>query len=101
MTFGLLTANTINDHVSRNLGTMPSLWHWNSDLSRALVLNPKDKHHFVGLTFNARRNLRNHTNTTGVNTVLSPTIGQPISAKAATRIDLGARFVFSEHKILR
>ena len=90
-----MTANTVNGNVPRNLGTMPSLWRWSSDLSRAFVLNPRDKDHPLNLTFNARAaNLLNHTNSTGVNTVLSPTIGQPISAEAARRIELGARFAF-------
>ncbi len=93
--FGSLTANTVNGNVPRNLGTMPSLWRWSSDLSRAFVLNPRDKDHPLSVTFNARAaNLLNHTNSTGVNTVLSPTIGQPISAEAARRIELGARFAF-------
>jgi hypothetical protein len=74
---------------------MPSLWRWNSDLSRTFLLNPKKKDHPLSLTFNARAaNLLNHTNTTGVNSVLSPTLGQPISAEAARRIELGARFTF-------
>jgi hypothetical protein len=93
--FGPLTANTINGNVPRNLGTMPSLWRWNSDLSRTFLLNPKRSDHPLSLTLNARAaNLLNHTNTTGVNTVLSPTLGQPISAEAARRIELGARFTF-------
>jgi hypothetical protein len=73
---------------------MPSLWRWNSDLSRTFLLNPKKKDHPLSLTFNARAaNLLNHTNTTGVNSVLSPTLGQPISAEAARRIELGALYL--------
>jgi hypothetical protein len=93
--FGLLTANTVNGNVPRNLGTMPSVWHLYSNLSRAFPLNPKDKDHPLTLTFNARAaNLLNHTNTTAVGTVLSPTLGQPISAEAARRVELGVRFAF-------
>jgi hypothetical protein len=93
--FGLLTANTVNGNVPRNLGTMPSVWHLYSNLSRTFVLNPKDKDHARTLTLNARAaNLLNHTNTTAVGTVLSPTLGEPISAEAARRVELGARFSF-------
>jgi hypothetical protein len=56
---------------------VPSLWRWNSDLNRTFLLDPKEKDHPLSLTFNARAaNLLNHTNTTGVNTVFSPTIGE-------------------------
>jgi hypothetical protein len=93
--FGLLSANTVNGNVSRNLGTMPSVWHLYSNLSRAFLLNPKDKDHPLTLTLNARAsNLLNHTNTTAVGTVLSPTLGRPISAEAARRLELGVRFAF-------
>lgn len=93
--FGLLTANTVNGDVPRNLGTMPSIWHLYGNVSRAFQLNPKDKDHPLTLTFNARAaNLLNHTNTTAVGTVLSPTLGQPISAEAARRVELGIRFAF-------
>ena len=93
--FGALTANTVNGDVPRNLGTMPSVWHWNSDLTRAFSLNPKNKDRPITMTFDVRAaNLLNHTNTTGVNTVLSPNLGEPISAEAARRIELGARFSF-------
>ena len=93
--FGALTANTINGDVPRNLGTMPSVWHWNSDLSRDFLLNPRSKDRPLTLTFNARAaNLLNHTNTTGVNTILSPSLGQPIASETARRLELGARFTF-------
>ena len=74
---------------------MPSVWHLYSNLSRAFLLNPKDKDGPLTLTFNARAaNLLNHTNTTAVETVLSPDLGQPISAEAARRVELGVRFSF-------
>ncbi len=93
--FGLLTANTVNGNVPRNLGTMPSVWHLYSNVSRAFRLNPRDTNHPYTLTFNARAsNLLNHTNTTAVGTVLSPALGEPISAEAARRVELGVRFAF-------
>lgn len=93
--FGLLTANTVNGDVPRNRGTMPSVWHLYSNVSRAFRLNPRDVNHPYTLTFNARAaNLLNHTNTTAVGTVLSPTLGEPISAEAARRVELGIRFAF-------
>lgn len=93
--YGLLTANTVNGDVPRNRGTMPSVWHLYGNVSRAFQLNPKDKAQPYTLTFNVRAsNLLNHTNTTAVGTVLSPTLGEPISAEAARRVELGIRFAF-------
>jgi hypothetical protein len=94
--FGLMTANTVNGNVPRNLGTMPAVTHLDLNLSRAIVLNGKDKTNPRTLTFNARSaNLLNHTNVTGVNTVLSSsTLGQPLTAETARRIELGVRFSF-------
>jgi hypothetical protein len=93
--FGLLTTNTVNGNVPRNLGTMPGTVHLDTNLSRAFKLRPKDKDHPRTLTFNARSaNLLNHTNVTAVGTVLSPTVGQPLSAETARRVELGARFAF-------
>lgn len=93
--FGLLTANTVNGNIPRNLGTMPSVWHLFGNVSRSFSLNPKDTKHPLTLTVNARAaNLLNHTNATAVGTVLSPTLGQPLSAEAARRLELGARFTF-------
>jgi hypothetical protein len=96
--FGLLTANTVNGNVPRNLGTMPGSIHFDTDLSRAFKLNPKDndKEHTRTLTFNVRSaNLLNHTNITAVNTILSSSaVGQPVSAEAARRVELGIRVSF-------
>lgn len=93
--FGQLTANAVNGDVPRNLGTMPSTWRLFANVSRTFSLNPKDKDHPRTLSINARAaNLLNHTNTTGVATVLSPMLGQPLSAEPARRIELGARFSF-------
>jgi hypothetical protein len=94
--FGLLTINTVNGTVPRNLGTMPTSLYFDSNLHRSFVLNPKDKDHLRTLDFNIRSaNLLNHTNVTAVNTVLSSgTLGQPLAADAARRVELGVRFAF-------
>jgi hypothetical protein len=94
--FGLLTTNTVNGDVPYNIGTMPGVVHLDMSLSRVFTLNPKDKEHPRTLTFNARSaNLLNHTNVTAVNTVLSSSaIGQPVTAEAARRVELGVRFAF-------
>ena len=93
--FGLLSANTVNGDVPRNLGTMPSVWHLFENVSRAFQLTPKDGNTPRTLTFNARAsNLLNHTNTTAVETVLSPVLGQPLAAEAARRVELGVRLSF-------
>jgi hypothetical protein len=94
--FGLLSTNTVNGDVPRNLGTMPARIHLDGNLSRAFHLNPKDKDHPRTLTFNARSaNLINHTNVTAVGTVVSSsTFGQSLYAETARRVELGARFTF-------
>jgi hypothetical protein len=94
--FGLLTTNTVNGDISRNLGTMPARVHLDMNLTRAFKLNPKDKEHPRTLTLNARSaNFLNHTNVTAVGTVVSSsTFSQPLSAETARRIELGARFTF-------
>ncbi len=94
--FGLLTSNTVNGNVPRNLGTMPATAHLDMNLKRSFVLNPKDKDHQRTLDFNARSaNLLNHTDVTAVNTVLSSgTLGQPLTAEPARRVELGVRFAF-------
>jgi hypothetical protein len=92
--FGLLTTNAVNGDVPRNLGTMPALIHLDMNLSRAFKLGGKDTART--LTLNARAaNLLNHTNVTAVGTtVSSPTFAQSLSAEAARRVELGARFTF-------
>ncbi len=94
--FGLLTTNTVNGDVPRNLGTQSALVHLDANLTRAFMLNPKDNDHPRTLTFNARSaNLLNHTNVTTVNTILSSsTLGQPLTAETARRLELGLRFSF-------
>jgi len=94
--FGLLSTNTVNGDVTRNLGTMPARIHLDANLSRVFRLNPNDKDHPRTLTFNVRSaNLLNHTNVTTVGTVVSSsTFSQPISAETARRAELGVRFAF-------
>jgi len=93
--FGLLTTNTVNGNVSRNIGTMPATVHLDMDLSRSFTL-PGSKEHPRTFTFNARSaNLLNHTNVTAVNTILSSgAVGQPVAADTARRVELGVRFAF-------
>jgi hypothetical protein len=94
--YGLLTVNTVNGNIPRIVGTMPGPIHLDMNLSRAFKLNPKNTDHPRTLTFNARSaNLLNHTNVTAVGTVISsPNVTEPISAEAARRVELGARFSF-------
>jgi Carboxypeptidase regulatory-like domain len=94
--FGLLTTNTVNGNVPRNLGTMPPLFHIDTNLSRVFTLNPRDKDHPRTFIFNARStNLLNHPNVTAVNTIISSgVVGQPVAAETARRVELGIRFAF-------
>jgi hypothetical protein len=94
--FGLLTANTVIGNIPRNLGTMPAVTHLDLNFSRTFALNPKDKANSRTVTFNARSaNLLNHTNVTAVNTILSSsTLGQPLTAEPARRVELGIRITF-------
>jgi len=93
--FGLLTTNTVNGNVSRNLGTMPTTVHIDLNVSRAFHLDRKKDSNRT-LTLNARSaNLLNHTNVTAVGTVVSsPTFGQSLAAESARRIELGTRINF-------
>jgi hypothetical protein len=94
-TFGLLSTNTVNGNVPRDLGTMPTLLHFDTNLSRAWKLSRKSDNART-LTLNLRSaNLLNHTNATAVSSVVSsPSFGSPIAAESARRIELGARFSF-------
>jgi hypothetical protein len=93
--FGLLTTNTVNGDVPRNIGTMPTTVHLDTNLSRSFTL-PGSKNDPRTFTFNVRSaNLLNHTNVTAVNTILSSgTVGQPVTVDTARRIELGVRFAF-------
>lgn len=94
--FGLLSTNTINGDVPRNLGTMPSLVHLEANLSRAWSVGGKKSDHPRTLRLNVRSaNLLNHTNATAVGTVVgSPVFGQAVAAESARRVELGMRFTF-------
>jgi hypothetical protein len=93
---GLLTTNTVNGDVPRNLGTMPGLVHLDMNLSRAFTLKSGNKDHPRTLTINARSTIvLNHTNVTVVNTILSSgVIGQPVAADTARRVELRVRLAF-------
>jgi hypothetical protein len=96
--FGLLNTTGINGSLGRNVGTMPTLIHLDTNLSRTFELHAhglsSDKHQSV--TLNARSaNLLNHTNVTTVgNVVGSPTFAQPLAAEAARRVEFGIRYTF-------
>jgi len=94
--YGLMTINTVNGNVPADVGTMPGVVHLDMNLSRAFTLNPKNQNRPRTLIFNARTaNLLNHTNVTAVNTILSSgTVGQPVAAETARRIELGVRLDF-------
>ncbi len=94
--FGRMTTNAVNGNVPRNLGTMPTVVHMFSNLSRTFNLGESDKDHPRTITFNARAaNLLNRTNVTAVGMVVSsPSLGQRLSAEAARRIELGIKLAF-------
>jgi hypothetical protein len=94
--FSLLTTDTVNGNVPRNLGTMRALIHLDLNVNRVFTLNPKDKDHVRTISFNARSaNLLNHTNVTAVGAVISSSnFSQPVSAETARRFELGANFTF-------
>jgi len=94
--YGLMTADTTNGNVPRNVGTMPSTVHLDMNLSRDFVFNRKNMEHLRTVTINIRSaNFLNHTNINGVGTIVSsPSLDQPYQAEPARRIEAGARFSF-------
>ena len=94
--FGLLSANTVNGDVPRNLGAMPALVHLDMNLSRAWKIGRNTGDNPRTLRLNIRSaNLLNHTNATAVGSVVSsPNFGQTVAAEDARRVELGARFSF-------
>jgi hypothetical protein len=96
--FGLLSTNGFNGNLGRDAGTMPSLIHLDSNLSRTFELHSRgltaDRHQTI--TLNARSaNLLNHTNATYVSNVVgSPTFAQPLAAESARRVEFGIRYTF-------
>ena len=94
--FGLLSINTINGDLPRNVGTMPTTVHLDANLSRAFTISHGKADRRETLTLNARSaNMINHTNVTAVGTVVgSPTFAQSLAAETARRLEVGARFTF-------
>ncbi len=94
--YGLMTANTTNGNVPRNVATMPPTVHLDLNLSRSFLLNPKDKGHQRTLMFNVRSaNVLNHANINGVGTIVSSSsLDKPYQAEPARRIEAGIRFSF-------
>ena len=94
--FGMLSTNTVNGDVPRNLGTLPALIHLDTNLSRAWKIGSRRSDNPHTLTLNARAaNLLNHTNATAVSTVVSsPDFSRTIAAESARRLELGVRFAF-------
>jgi len=94
--FGPLTSLTIEGNIPRNLGTMPATVHLDLRLSRRFVLHPGTPESNRAITVVARvSNVINHTNVTGVNTILgSPAFTQAVTADAGRRIELGGRYSF-------
>ncbi len=94
--FGLLSENTVNGNVPRDLGTMPTLVHLDTNLSRAWKIGRNRPDRPSTLTINLRTaNLLNHTNVTAVSSIVSsPVFAQPVAAESARRVELGARFAF-------
>jgi hypothetical protein len=94
--YGLMTTNAVNGNVPYNAGTMPGVINLDPNIRRTFTLNPKDKDHPKTLSFNARgANILNHTNVTTVNTIVSSgTVGQPIAAGPARRLEFGVRLEF-------
>jgi hypothetical protein len=95
--FGLLSTTAVNGNLPRNAGTLPALLHIDTNLSRTLPLpwNGLSAEH-QSITFNLQAyNLLNHTNVTQVGTVVgSRSFGQPLTAEAARRIEIGLRYSF-------
>lgn len=96
--FGLLSTTGINGTLGRNAGTMPTLVHLDSNLSRTFELHAHGfaADHHQSVTLNARSaNLLNHTNVTTVgNVVGSPPFTQPLAAETARRVEFGIRYTF-------
>jgi hypothetical protein len=91
-----VNGDRISVDADQGIGTIILNTHLDMNLSRSFTLNPKDKDRPRTLTFNARSaNLLNHTNVTAVNTIVSSgSLGQPLTAEPARRVELGIRFAF-------
>ena len=75
----------------RNVVQGPGYVNWDASAFKNIRLTESKELQFRGELFN----LLNHTNVTAVNTVLpSGTVGQPVAAETARRVELGVRFAF-------
>jgi len=94
--YGLMTTDTINGNVQRNLGMMPGTIHLDLNAARVFPLPSKQNQAPKTMTFNVRSaNVLNHTNVLTVGTVVSSSnLGKPVTADTARRIELGLRFSF-------
>jgi len=94
--FGLLSADTVNGDVPRNLGTMPGLFHLDADVSREWTISHRNSDTPKTLRLNVRStNILNHTNVTSVSSIVtSPTFSQAIAAEPSRRLELGMRLAF-------
>lgn len=96
--FGLLSTNTVNGNLQRNIGTMPATVHLDLSLNRSFTLREKRGSviHEQTLRFDARSaNLLNHANYTAVDGIVgTPQFTQPLTADFGRRIEFGARLSF-------
>ncbi len=96
--FGLLSTNTSNGNLQRNIGTMPAAVHLDLSLNRSFPLKEKRGSvlHQQTLRFDARSaNLLNHANYTAVDGIVgTPQFTQPTTADFGRRIEFGARISF-------
>ncbi|HEY4047446.1 MAG TPA: TonB-dependent receptor, partial [Acidobacteriaceae bacterium] len=96
--FGLLTSAGINGGLPRNAGIMPWAIHLDTNLSRSFAVGHRTATGETrqSVTLNARAsNLLNHTNVTGVGSVLgSPSFGLPYTADSGRRVEFELRYSF-------
>ncbi len=96
--FGLLSTNSVNGNLQRNIGTMPATVHLDLSLNRSFTLKEKRGSviHQQTLRFDARSaNLLNHVNYTAIDGIIgTPQFTQPITADFGRRIEFGARLSF-------
>jgi hypothetical protein len=92
--YGLLSTDTTNGSVPRNLGTMPALAHLSVSLRRDVPLTHRQDNRTLTLSLRSS-NVINHTNVTAVGTVLGgASFDQGVAAEPARRVELGARVNF-------
>ncbi len=95
--YGLLTSGRGIAILGRNRGLLPWTVHLDANLQRAFKLtrNPKAEHPQT-VTANLRSSkFLNHTNVTGVGSVLgSPLFNRPYAAGPGRRVEAGIRYTF-------